>query len=363
MALVTFSQTEEFGPAPKLETRPSTQRLALAYLPGRVYWLHSTWCGWGRNRDEGIVAYRGDAVAANHALAEFARLPPATVKEIHLLPGAGISRSVKGNVMQPCDWEIRWSSFESWRERDNQGMSTEHRATMTIYIDRAAALRPVDPRVQQWINDLDGQRFAVRQHAFQNLESQGDAALPWLQKALGAQGITLEARARIERLLTRLKPIHAARLHLPKGIPVVGVDELLRREARNWRSSDLGKSWDTANKLSALAEFTEESFPLLVEMLNDGREQVRDLAVGAFLRLGGRAAAAVPALKAAAPGMTPESRSALAKALTAVAAAPLPEDAWRRNRERRAEIELFLRLAGSNKWAENPSSSTPPCCR
>src|SRR5262249_38700044 len=108
VALTTFSQTEEFGPAPKGEQPPSDRRFRLAYLPGRVYCLRWHWCGFGHNRHDGVVACQGDVEAANRALAEFALLPPATVKEIHLLPGPGVSRSLKGKVTQRCDWDIRW---------------------------------------------------------------------------------------------------------------------------------------------------------------------------------------------------------------------------------------------------------------
>src|SRR5262245_59550602 len=62
-AVVGSRETEEFGPAPKLEQKPSDQRLALSHLPGRVYRLHSTWSGFGHNRDDGVVAYQGDAGA------------------------------------------------------------------------------------------------------------------------------------------------------------------------------------------------------------------------------------------------------------------------------------------------------------
>ncbi|MCI0641285.1 MAG: hypothetical protein L0Y72_03490 [Gemmataceae bacterium] len=345
-ALVEFSQTEEFGPASKTAKKPSDPRFALAYLPGRVYALHSTWSGFGHNRDEGVVAYEGDAAGANQALAEFGALPAATVKEIHLLPGPGRIRSLKGKLTLHCDWEIRWSSYVPFADEKHFG-SPAHTAVMTIYVDRAALPRPLDARTLEWINDLDHERFDVRQRAFKNLADQGDAARPLLEKTSEAAptgAITLEAKCRIDQLLSRLKPIHAARLRLPKGIPVVSIDQLLRREAKNWRSGDLSKSWHASEKISAWAEYTEESMPFLIEMLHDDREQVRDLAVSAFKRLGGRAAATLPALEEAeSKAQKPVYRNSLRQVQRALAAAtPGAEDPWRRNREQRAEIEQFL---------------------
>src|SRR5258708_12956766 len=118
--------------------------------------------------------------------------------------------------------------------------------------------------------------------------------------------VRLEAGRPMEQLLKGLEPIHAARLQIPNKIPVYGADELLKRAAETWRSGDLAKSWDAANQIIALAEFTEESFPLLIEMLGDGRAQVRDLAVAAFEQLGSRASGPPAALTTAAPNIRPQ---------------------------------------------------------
>jgi hypothetical protein len=340
-ALVTFGEHEEFGPAREKDRTAVGNRLAPAYLPGRVYLLQKHWSGFGHNRDEGVAAYQGDVEAANGALATFANLPSATVREIHLLPAPGVSRSLKQKVTQACDFEVRWSYVDAWDLGKNKGPSSHHQATLVIYIDRAAAPGLLDGRAPQWIADLSDARFTVRQAAFDNLEKQRDAALPVLRAARDAKDASLEARRRIEQLLKRLEPIHAARLQLPKSIPVFGPDELLEREAQNWRSGDLARSWHAAEHIAPLAEFTEESLPLLVEMLSDGREQVRDLAVLAFQRLGSRAAGAIPALKAAAL-MKLEISPSLQKALAAVTTNPPVEGAWRENRQRRAEIAQFL---------------------
>jgi hypothetical protein len=340
---VTYLEKEEFGPALELDRNALGHQQALANLPGRVYLLQKHWSGPGFNkRTEGVAAYEGDAEASNRALAEFALLPDDLVTEIHLLPAPGVSRSLKRNVTQPCDFEVRWTLVESWSNQ-TKGVSARHQVTLTVYIERAAAVPPLDPRAPQWIKDLDSDHFIVRQTAFERLEQERDAARNSLQKALDAKDVTLEGRRRIEQLLKRLDPIHARRLRLPKKAAVFGPDELLQREAENWRSGDLRRSLSAANQISALAEFTEESFPLLIEMLHDGREQVRDLAVVAFVQLGSRASGAVPALKAARPTMTEQSGAALATAVAAAMAAPIAADTWRQNRRCRAEIGQLLR--------------------
>jgi hypothetical protein len=344
LALISFNEREEFGPAREPERKSADKkRLTLTCLPGRVYLYQKDWEGpltqFGNN---GVAAYQGDAEAANRALAELAGMPADTVREIHLLPAPGVSRSRQRKMVQACDYEIRWSNVWSPVRGKDQDPPGEHHATMVLYIDRAAPPRPLDPRAAQWIKDLDSERFNVRQAAFDNLEAERDAALPLLQAAKGVKDVTLETRRRVEQLLKRLEPIHAARLHIPKMIPIYGAEELLKRAAVNWRSGDLAKSWDGANQISALAEFTEESFPLLIEMVGDGRQHVRDLAAAAFEQLGGRASGAAAALKTAAPKMKPESGPALAKALAAVTLAPSSEDSWRQNRQRRAEIGQYL---------------------
>jgi hypothetical protein len=347
LALRSYGEREEFGPARDRERTSADKRLMLAYLPDRVYFLQKSWSGPGfQNGNDGVAAYQGDAEAVNRALAEFALLPADTVREIQLLPAPGVSRSLKRQVTQSCDFEFRWSSAESRSRNKNQGVpeidEAYHEATLVIYVDRAAPSRPLDPRATQWIKDLDSDRFTVRQAAVENLGIQRDAALSMLQESLDAKDVTLEARRRIEQLMKRLEPIHATRLRIPHKIPVFGPDDLLKREAENWRSGDRGASWMAAHQISALAEFTEESFPLLIEMLHDDREQVRDLAVVAFEHLGSRASGVVPALKASAP-KKPASGAALTKAFAAVTAEAMTVDPWRQNRQRRAEIAQFLR--------------------
>jgi hypothetical protein len=337
LAQVTFGQWEDFNPAREEDRKAVDKRHTILHLPGRVYLRENHFDGFGHKSDEGVVAYQGSAEAVNRALIEFGQLPGEVDKEIHLLPAPGVSRSLKQKVVQPCDFEIRWKYVEALQLEKDMA-SSYWQATFVIYIDRAAPPQPLDSRARKWIEELDDTRFGVRQAAFEQLEKQRDAALPLLRESLEATDLTLERRRRVEQLLKRLEPIHAARLHFPKGTPVVGVDELLKREA-----GERAKSWFPSGAISALAEFTEESFPLLVEMLQDRREHVREAALGAFQRLGSRAAGVAPALKAAEAKATPDVRAALGKALAAATSAPPVEDAWRQNRQRCAEIAQFLR--------------------
>ena len=62
----------------------------------------------------------------------------------------------------------------------------------------------IDPQViDGLIADLDSEKFAVRQDAFNNLLKVGEQALPALKKALAKQW-TLETQRRIQNLYDRL---------------------------------------------------------------------------------------------------------------------------------------------------------------
>src|SRR4051794_38792598 len=107
LALISFNEREEFGPARDQERKSADKRATVTCLPGRVYLYQRDWQGsltqFGNN---GVAAYQGDAEAANRALDELAQLPADTVREIHLLPAPGVSRSRQRKSVQPCDYEF-----------------------------------------------------------------------------------------------------------------------------------------------------------------------------------------------------------------------------------------------------------------
>ena len=70
-------------------------------------------------------------------------------------------------------------------------------------------LKPATPperkSVDQLIDELSHERFAVRNNANAALEKLGDLAAPMLREALGRKELTLEARQRTEKLLKNLR--------------------------------------------------------------------------------------------------------------------------------------------------------------
>src|SRR5262245_12694768 len=65
------------------------------------------------------------------------------------------------------------------------------------------APQPDASKIGQWLADLEGRKFSVRDRATRELEKLGDLAVPALQKVLAGQP-PLETRQRVERLLEKL---------------------------------------------------------------------------------------------------------------------------------------------------------------
>jgi WD40 repeat protein len=95
--------------------------------------------------------------------------------------------------------------------------------TVTFLAAQLPAANSPDPRqVQQWINDLSSQRFAVRQHANRELEKLGGLAEAALKKAVQGS-LPLEADRRVRNLLERL----LGPLTIPEHLRAVRVVEIL----------------------------------------------------------------------------------------------------------------------------------------
>jgi hypothetical protein len=95
---------------------------------------------------------------------------------------------------------------------DDAGKAGQAVLKLTAAPQRAVAflgerLKPADPidqkKLDKWLADLDGDRFAVRQEAIANLLKAGEQAVPALQKVLTSQP-ALETRLRVEELLDKL---------------------------------------------------------------------------------------------------------------------------------------------------------------
>jgi hypothetical protein len=347
-ALVVQYSREEVGPSKEAPPPPPTNpEAAFRYSPLRCYWQESGFDGFGMTRDEVLAAFRGDVDQANAALATFAALP-AGDKAVRIFPSPGSVRSMDGKASYPCDWDVRWANHHWHFPVDGQVASESHTAVMTLFVARADQLPNSDPQALRWIGELDDDRFRVRETAARALAGLGEAARPVLAEALGKRP-SAEQRERIEGLLHLLKPINAYRLKLPKGIRVVSVDGLVRETETEWRSRDPVRTWHAISRLAESAEYSEEPLPLLVEALSDAREQVREQALGAFVRLGGRGKVALAKLEAAADGARdPGPRAALAKAVLAVGKGADDaggKDPWRENRKLRAAINEYCREA------------------
>jgi WD40 repeat protein len=84
------------------------------------------------------------------------------------------------------------------------------------------AVKPDPQQVQQWINDLGSERFAVRQNANRELEKLGGLAERALTKAI-QRSLPLEADRRVKKLLDKLQ----GPLTLPEHLRLVRVVEIL----------------------------------------------------------------------------------------------------------------------------------------
>jgi hypothetical protein len=345
--LVTHYKREEVGPAKDARLPPGAgPEATFQFSPLRCYWRASGWDGWGVSHHEVLAAFRGDVDEANAALVTFAALPMKD-KVVRLFPGPGAVRSADGKTSYPCDWQVHWTRHTMHPRGERTKSSESRTAVMTLYIARAEPLPKPDPRAARWIKELNDDSFRARENASRALAGLGDAALPALRAALD-RGPSLEQRRRIERLLDRLKPIHLSRVKPPKGVRVVSLDGLMKEAESDWRSGNLGQSWLAASQFMEWAEYSEDTFPLLVEALRNDREQVRELAEKAFARLGHRGVGALARLKAAPDVRIPGARAALQKAIRAVSERgdkSAAEAYWRQNRRLRAAIAEYCRSA------------------
>jgi hypothetical protein len=350
LALVVQYDREEVGPAKEALRPPySSPELAFRFSPLRCYWLESGFDGFGSSRSEALAAFRGDVDEANAALATFATLP-APDKVVWVLPGPGSVPSADRKASYPCDWQVHWlHTHFSFGQKEARSVS--HTAVMTVFVARADPIPKADPRAGRWVRELDDDSLLVREGASRALAGLGDAALPALREGLGNDP-SPEQRRRIARLLDRLKPIHLGRVKLPARLRAVSLDALVSEAEKDWRSGDLARSWLAANRLAEWAEHSEDTLPLLAEALRDQREQVRGLALGAFVRLGKRANGALSRLKAAAQdARSPAVQDAVRKAIQAVgegADTARAEDPWRENRRLRAAIAEYCAAAAKH---------------
>jgi hypothetical protein len=101
-----------------------------------------------------------------------------------------------------------------WRDMAAEDVTVAGRAVRTLVAGRKESVAFLSQRLRQrppavgekqilaWIADLDDNLFRVREAATRELDRLGEAAVPWLRKAVAASGST-EAQRRVKALLKR----------------------------------------------------------------------------------------------------------------------------------------------------------------
>src|SRR5262245_1242854 len=277
--------------------------LEVVNLKSRVY---SRWV----NGNESFY-YRGDARDLNEALRKYAAVKDEP-RRLILLPGQGKTQSFGGKPID-FDWRLHVPSGIY------RAMTGKKHAELTVYINAAKPRgTPAPKQVEGWIRQLDDESFDKRQKAEQELGKLGYDAKPLLREALKA-GPALEPRRRIERLLQKLRGFDVADLEIPKGVTVVGVNDLLEAHFKDLKDTNLNVCAQAIQGLSVLAPYSDNVIPALTGLLEkDKNEYVRRVAAGCLGRVGAGARAAVPALKKGLDDPDPNIRATFKAALSQI---------------------------------------------
>jgi len=119
-------------------------------------------------------------------------------------------------------------------------------------------LKPINPfpvaQIEQWLQDLEGDQFAVRQKASDELSKLGRVAVPFLRKRLEGKP-TLEARMRIDKLLGQVAasdftPQTLRALRAIRVLERIGIAEA--RELLAAMSKGVSEAWETEAAQQAL---------------------------------------------------------------------------------------------------------------
>jgi hypothetical protein len=279
MSLRAFAlATEAFGNDP-IRQGFGPDVLELANLKSRFYWYEV-------NGDP-FFYYRGDAAALNEALLKFAGLRGAE-RDVIVLPGPVKGHNLTGDQSFAHDWKVHTPA----------GRSIGGPPTMTVYIDACAPAKAPDAAaLARWIADLDSDTFAIRDRASQELEKMGFAAATALRAAKKSELGGL-ARRRIDQLLDRLQGIDLRHVEIPAGVTVFDLPDLLERCRADCKSPDPQIRGHAAGELGELARYADVVPSLVAVVAGDRHEYVRRCAAGALSRLGKKAAAALPVLRA-----------------------------------------------------------------
>jgi hypothetical protein len=257
--------------------------------------------------------YRGNARALNEALRQYAAVK-ADAREVILLPGTGKRQSFD---RKPIDFD--------WQFHVPGGLykarAKKKHAYLTVHIN-APRPRPLDGKqVESLLAGLNSGVFKTREKANQELQQLGHDAKPFLRAALKGE-LPLEARRRVEALLERLPGIDVTDLAIPKGITVLGVDDLLAAGLKDLQDPSVDVRTWAAHELTGLADYSDKVAPALAGMLGGDKEaHARRTAAGCLSHLGAGAKVATAALKRGLHDADAYVRSACQTALDGIASA------------------------------------------
>jgi RNA polymerase sigma factor (sigma-70 family) len=119
-----------------------------------------------------------------------------------LAMGTTFGKSLSAEELQ-THWKTLADDDAAAGFRAMQALAADPTHSIPYLRKRLHAVAPVDEkRLQQWIADLDNEKFAVREKAASELEKHGWAALPAMRKALEGKP-ALETRRRLEPLIEK----------------------------------------------------------------------------------------------------------------------------------------------------------------
>lgn len=140
-----------------------------------------------------------------------------TIAELDRIP-VQAPRALSANELADC-WKLMGSSDDREGYRAKWGMIGDGKKAVPFLRERLLVVKPkVEPeKVAKWIQELDHEKFTVREQARRNLETHLDDAAGALRRELG-QPISAEARRVIDRLVERAHGGTAGRLRMERSI-------------------------------------------------------------------------------------------------------------------------------------------------
>lgn len=288
-SLVLALATEQFGNAPirGWDNQFGPEMLKAVNASNRVYWYEVN--------GNPTFYFRGTQTELNEAIRQFSAIP-AENREIILLSGQGMTRSLGGEQKVDYNWSLHIPVGMRQMFKDDPEMS-DSRVTLTIYIPTRRPVPLADgAQVGRLVPDLNNDDFKVRESATNALAKLGPGAVPLLQKARAASA-SAEASARLDRLIAAHTGIVLDFLELPPEISVIGVDDLLARYKKALSSKN-GEVRGSAFGSLVGCGSPGESLQLLVKSLeSEEHEYAIRCGVSALAQLGAIAKPALPTLR------------------------------------------------------------------